>query len=71
MPAYRENRRPDRVPRLNAITKNEAAETTDLRRLTTYELERERLHVEIGEKLGTSPKPKPQRSFADVLRTKK
>ncbi len=60
---YRSDRRADKVPAAHRVTKNEATETTDLKRLTTYELERERLNAEIRRK-------NSGRSFADLVRKK-
>ena len=62
MAPYRHDRRADKVPAAHRVTKNEATETTDLKRLTTYERERERLNDEIRRKNG--------RSFAELVRKK-
>lgn len=61
---YRPDRRIDAIRRLQPVTKNEAAEASDLRREHTIELERERLAAEL--KASTQPK----RSFADLLKKK-
>jgi DNA-binding XRE family transcriptional regulator len=60
---YREDRRIDAIRPLSAVTKNEAAEATDLRREKAIELERERLADQLRAE-------KPKRSFADLLKKK-
>lgn len=59
---YRPDRRIDAIRRLQPVTKNEAAEATDLLREQTVERERERLADEL--KSGTQKK----RAFADLLK---
>jgi hypothetical protein len=61
---YRPDRRIDAIRRLQPVTKNEAAEASDLRREHAIELERERLATELRN--ATQPK----RSFADLLKKK-
>jgi hypothetical protein len=66
MGAYREDRRASPVPRLNAITKNEAAEGSDLARQRTYERAREATADELRrQRDGTRKK-----SFADLVKKK-
>ena len=65
MPLYDENRRSTAVPRLSAITKNEATEGTDLRRQEVYERERDRLADELRKQNGEK-----RRSFADLVKKK-
>lgn len=62
MGTYREDRRADKVPRLSAVTANEAAEATDLRRAEQYQKEVDRLAAE--------QKKEPKRSFADLVKKK-
>lgn len=62
---YRPDRRIDAIRPLSAVTKNEAAEATDLRREQSYEVERERIAEDI--KKANAPK----RSFADLLKNKR
>ncbi len=64
MAAYREDRRAEKAPRINRITKNEANETTDLKRQTVYERERERLSDELRRK-------RSGRTFGDLVKPKK
>lgn len=59
---YRPDRRIDAIRRLQPVTKNEAAEATDLLREQTVERERERLADELR---ASSQK---KRSFADLLK---
>ncbi|GMU61522.1 MAG: hypothetical protein AMXMBFR34_32850 [Myxococcaceae bacterium] len=66
MSGYREDRRVDRVPRLGAITKNEAAEATDLKRERSYETFREAIADDRRKAQGGGPK----RSFADLVKKK-
>ena len=61
---YREDRRIDAIKRLQPVTKNEAAEASDLRREHAIELEREKLADQLKQP------QKPKRSFAELL-TKK
>jgi DNA-binding XRE family transcriptional regulator len=65
MSGYREDRRIDAVRRLGAVTKNEAAEMTDISREHTLELEREKLAAEYK-----AAHEKPKRSFADLVKRK-
>lgn len=67
MPAYREDRRATAVPRLNAITKNEAAEVSDLARERTYEREREKLADDLRRQRDGTPK----KVFADLVKPRK
>lgn len=66
MSAYRENRRADKVPRLNAITANEALEGTDLRRTQQYE----RAMEEIADDLKQQHQQGQKKSFAALLKKK-
>jgi DNA-binding XRE family transcriptional regulator len=61
---YRPDRRIDAIRRLQPVTKNEAAEASDLRREHGVELERERLAAELR------AAQQPKRSFADLLKKK-
>ena len=61
---YREDRRIDATKRLSSVSKNEAAEATDLRRERAIELEREKLADQL------KASDKPRRSFADLLKMK-
>lgn len=63
---YRPDRRIDPVRRLGAVTRNEAAELTDVLREHTLELERERLSEEYRRSQGGGPK----RPFAALLKPK-
>lgn len=60
---YRSDRRIEGIGALKAVTKNEAAEATDLRREKAYEAERERIADELRNKT-------PKRNFADLLKKK-
>ncbi len=60
---YRPDRRIEGIKALGAVTKNEAAEATDLRREKAYELERER----IADELRRTGK---KRNFADLVKKK-
>jgi hypothetical protein len=66
MGAYREDRRATAVPKLNPITKNEAAEGTDLERQRAYERARE----EIADDLRRQRDGTKKKSFADLVRKK-
>ncbi|MEW5742370.1 MAG: hypothetical protein AB1938_25860 [Myxococcota bacterium] len=66
MSGYREDRRVDRVPRLGAVTRNEAAEATDIKRERTYEAFREAIADDRRKEAGGGPK----RNFADLLKKK-
>jgi hypothetical protein len=63
MPQYGENRRTDKVPRLNAISNAEGAEATDLRRSERYEKEIEKRAAEANKE-----KNPPKRSFKDLVK---
>jgi hypothetical protein len=62
--AYRPDRRATPVPRLNAVTRNEAAETSDLKLQRTFEAERE----ETAEALRAQRDGPRQRTFAETLK---
>ncbi len=62
MPEYDPQRRIDAVKRLGVISKSEAAEGTDLRRTTQYELAREA----TADELKAAQRPQ-RRSFANAL----
>lgn len=64
MPAYDEHRRATAVPRLTAITKNEAAENSDLELQRTYEREREA----IADDLRRAREGRPKREFAALVK---
>lgn len=64
MAGYNENRRADAVPRLHAVSKNEAAEGTDLRRTTQWEKAREALAEEMKKEAQKNQK----RSFKDLVK---
>jgi hypothetical protein len=66
MPGYREDRRVERVPRLKAVTRNEAAEGTDIKRQRTYEALREAIADDRRKAAGGGPK----RNFAELLKKK-
>ncbi|MEW6431528.1 MAG: hypothetical protein AB1730_08450 [Myxococcota bacterium] len=66
MSGYREDRRVDPIPRLGAVTRNEAAEGTDVRRERQYETLREAIADERRKASGLGPK----RNFADLLKKK-
>lgn len=66
MAAYREDRRATAVPRLTAITKNEATEGTDVERQRTYERARE----EIADDLRRQKEGTKKKSFADLVKKK-
>jgi hypothetical protein len=66
MGAYREDRRATAVPKLNPITKNEAAEGTDLERQRAYERARE----EIADDLRRQRDGTKKKSFADLVKKK-
>lgn len=63
---YRPDRRATAVPRLNPITKNEAAEATDLQRQQAYERARE----EIADDLRRQREGTKKKSFADLVKKK-
>ncbi len=58
---YRPDRRADKVPKINRVTKNEAAENTDMNRLERIVREREHLADE---------RKKTGRSFSALLKKK-
>lgn len=58
---YRPDRRIDPIRRLSAITKNEAAQSTDLRREASIEAQWERVADELKAR-------QPMRSFAELLK---
>lgn len=63
---YQPNRRATAVPRLNAISRNEAMENTDLQRQQKYERAREELADELRrQREGTKKK-----SFSDLVKKK-
>jgi hypothetical protein len=62
MPEYDPQRRIDAVKRLGVVSKNEAAEGTDLRRTTQYELAREA----IADERKAAQRPQ-RRSFSSAL----
>lgn len=66
MAAYREDRRATAVPRLTAITKNEATEATEVERQRTYERARE----EIADDLRRQKEGTKKKSFADLVKKK-
>jgi hypothetical protein len=66
MGAYREDRRAMPVPKLNPISKNEAAEGTDLERQRAYERARE----EIADDLRRQREGTRKKSFADLVKKK-
>jgi CHASE3 domain sensor protein len=66
MSGYREDRRVDAIRPLNAVTRNEAAEGTDLRRERQYEALREAIADDRRKAAGLGPK----RSFAELLKKK-
>lgn len=66
MSGYREDRRIDAIPRLGAVTKNEAAEGSDIRRERQYETFREGIADDRRKASGQGPK----RNFADLLKKK-
>lgn len=63
---YRPDRRATAVPKLNAVTKNEAAEGTDLERQRAYERARE----EIADDLRRQKEGVKKKSFADLVKKK-
>lgn len=63
MTGYREDRRTDRVPRLNPITKNEAAEASEVRRQRAYERAREAIADDLK-----AQRTKDRTRFADRLK---
>lgn len=66
MAAYEKDRRATAVPRLTAITKNEATEATDVARERTYERARE----EIADDLRRQREGTKKKSFADLMKKK-
>ena len=66
MADYREHRRPTAVPRLNAVTRNEAGELTDVNRDKAYEKARE----EIADDLRRQKEGTKKKSFADLVKKK-
>lgn len=66
MSGYREDRRVDAIPRLGAVTKNEAAEGTDIRRDRQFETFREAIADDRRKASGQGPK----RSFAELIKKK-
>jgi len=66
MPGYREDRRIDAIPRLTAVTKNEASGMTDILRERTYELEREAIAADYRKEHGERSK----RPFASLVKDK-
>lgn len=63
---YRPDRRATAVPKLNAVTKNEAAEVSDLERQRTLE----RAWEEISDDLRRQKDGSKKRSFADLVKKK-
>jgi hypothetical protein len=63
MAEYKEHRRPTAVPRLNPVTRNEAGETTDVKRERTYEKAREESADDIRRQ-----KEGKKKTFADLLK---
>ncbi len=59
---YRPDRRVDAIRRLQPVTRNEAAEASDLRRERAIEAERERLADELR------AAGKKKRTFADLVK---
>lgn len=66
MSGYREDRRIDAIRPLSAVTKNEAAEGTDLRRERQYEGLREGIADDRRKAAGLGPK----RTFAELIKKK-
>lgn len=66
MSGYREDRRIDAIPRLAAVSKNEAAQPTDIRRERQYEALREDIADDRRKAAGLGPK----RNFADLVKKK-
>lgn len=66
MSGYREDRRVDAIRALGAVTKNEAAEGTDIRRERQYETLREGIADDRKVQAGLGPK----RNFAELLKKK-
>jgi hypothetical protein len=67
MSAYREDRRATAIPRLNPVTKNEAAEGTDVARQNTLERARE----QIADDLRRQRDGVKKKTFADLVKPKK
>lgn len=65
MSGYREDRRVDRVRRLGAITKNEAAEMSEINRERSYEAARDKIADDIRHDAS-----KHKRSFAELIKKK-
>jgi hypothetical protein len=65
MTEYSEHRRPPPVPRLNRVTRNEAAEDSDLERVATYERARESIADDVRQQ-----KRAAGTGFAEVLKKK-
>lgn len=63
---YSPHRRTPPVPKLNPVTRNEAAETSDLERQKAYERARE----EIADDLRRQREGTTKKSFADLLKKK-
>lgn len=63
MGAYREDRRTDAIRRLQPISKNEAAEMTDVNRTRQYERAREEIADDVRRQGG-------KKKFADLVKKK-
>ena len=66
MGAYREDRRTDAIRRLQPITKNEAAEMSDIARTRQYEKAREEIADDIKRQNGGKRK-----AFSELIKKKK
>ena len=66
MAGYREDRRTDAIRPLAPITKNEAAQLSDLKRTRQYETAREAIADDRRKQAGGKKK-----SFADLVKKKK
>jgi hypothetical protein len=66
MPAYREDRRIDAIPRVGGVTKNEAAAGTDVRREREYE----RLREGLADERRAASTGGARRPFAERLKAK-
>ncbi len=66
MAEYSWNRRTPKVPRLNPISKSEAAESTELKRTQAYERGWEAIADDLKKQ-----NEKPKRDFSELLKKKK
>jgi len=66
MGAYREDRRTDAIRRLQPITRNEAAEMSDITRTKQYERAREEIADDLKRQSGGKRK-----AFSELIKKKK